>query len=176
MWSWLTSFWTNADTSTKVEQEYEGKKYRAEIFRWDLGGCSNTDKLPISNWKTTFREILKYKKGFWSTYKTIWIMCISPLLTTKLEWSAWSNFSSNRPYSFSFNLLTMKIRQEMYESVGDQYGIEGITRYRFQERFIWSDKWTDWKTFKCYDVDDHSPKTDEDYEAYEADYEEGYDY
>jgi len=176
MWSWLTSFWTNADTSTKVEQEYEGKKYRAEIFRWDLGGCSNTDKLPISNWKTTFREILKYKKGFWSTYKTIWIMCISPLLTTKLEWSAWSNFSSNRPYSFSFNLLTMKIRQEMYESVGDQYGICGITRYRFQERFIWSDKWTDWKTFKCYDVDDHSPKTDEDYEAYEADYEEGYDY
>ena len=103
-------------------------------------------------------------------------MCISPLLTTKLKWYAWSNFSSNRPYSFSFNLLTMKIRQEMYESVGDQYGICGITRYRFQERFIWSDKWTDWKTFDCHDVDDHSPKTDEEFETYYGDEEGEYDY
>ena len=175
MWSWLTSFWTNADTSTLIRKD--NGQGLITIWDWQQGGCSNTDKLPsFKSWKKTLSEILKYKKGFWSTYKTIWRMCISPLLTTKLKWYAWSNFSSNRPYIFIFNLLTMKIRQEMYESVGDQYGICGITRYRFQERFIWSDKWTDWKTFKCYDVDDHSPKTDEDYEAYEADYEEGYDY
>ena len=103
-------------------------------------------------------------------------MCISPLLKTKWEWTNYSNFSSYRPYRYIFNLLTMKIRQEMYESVGDQYGINGITRYRFQERFIWSDRWTDWKTFECYDVDDHSPKTDEEFETYYGDEEGEYDY
>ena len=181
LYSWLTSFWTNANTSKIFEKEYEGEKYNSCLFEWQMGGTSNNDKLPISNWLTTFKEILKYKKGFWSKFKLIWQECISPLLSTKWKWDNFSNFSSNRPYAFSFNLLTMKIRQEMYESVGDQYGICGITRYRFQERFIWSDKWTDWKTFECYDVDDHSPKTDEDFETYYGDepdiYEgEEYDY
>mgnify|MGYP003149593056 FL=1 len=176
LYSWLISFWTNADTSKIVDMEYEGKKFRGGIFEWQMGGCTNNDKLPISNWLSTFKEILKYKKGFWSKFKTIWKMCISPLLSTTWKWDNFSNFKSSRPYNFTFNLLTMKIRQEMYESVGDQYGICGITRYRFQERFIWSDKWTDWKTFDCHDVDDHSPKTDEEFESYYDDVEGEYDY
>lgn len=183
LYNWLSSLWTNIDTSTELSEfrddGYGRKiKYTSWIHEWQMGGCSNSDKLPsIKAVMWTASDILKYKKGFWSKYKLIWLMCIKPFLKTKWTWSNWSNFSSNRPYYFSFNLLTMKIRQEMYETVGDYYGIEGMTRYRFQERFIWSDKWTEWKTFKCYDIDDHTPKTDEEFEQYECDYVGGdYDY
>ena len=178
MWSWLTSLWTNIDTSTELveikDNGHGGKiKYISWIYDWQQGGCFNDDKLP--NFKAvmgTASEIIKYKKGFWSKYKLVWLMCIKPFLKTKWEWFNWSNHSSFRPYCFSFNLLTMKVRQEKYETVGDRYGIQGITRYQFQERYVWSDKWTDWETFECYDVDDFSPKTDKDFETYYGDEEE----
>ena len=100
-------------------------------------------------------------------------MCIKPFLKTRWEWQNWSNFAQG-PFDFSFNLLTMKVRQIKRQYVGDQYGIQGITRYRFQERYVWSDKWTDWETLECYDTD-YNHKTDEDFETYYGD-EEGYEY
>ena len=70
LFDWLFSFWKDADTKDEIVLAKRGSK-NSFLYDWTANGYENNNIFPLRAIKHTIKDILKYKKGFWSKAKCI---------------------------------------------------------------------------------------------------------
>ena len=170
LFDWLFSFWKDADTKDEIVHWHNGNsKGISYLYDWTANGYENNNIFPLRAIKHTIKDILKYKKGFWSRVKCINLYVLDHFLKRYWTWTYYGQFKHFNAYRWSLDILTLNLREYRYQTKGDQYGIEGVTRYQHRDRFYFSNNWSEWKTYEAYSEDDHSNITDEQFEEWGGD-------
>ena len=170
LFDWLFSFWNAADTNNEIVHWQKGdSKGISFLYDWTANGYENNNIFPLRAIKHTIKDILKYKKGFWSRVKCIKLYVLDHFLKRYWTWTNYGQFKHFNAYRWSLDILTLNLREYRYQTKGDQYGIEGVTRYQHRDRFYFSNNWSEWKTYEAYSEDDHSKITDEQFEEWGGD-------
>jgi hypothetical protein len=170
LFDWLFSFWKAADTNNEIVHWQKGdSKGISFLYDWTANGYENNNIFPLRAIKHTIKDILKYKKGFWSKAKCIKIYVLDHFIKRYWTWTNWGQFQQMNAYRWSLDILTLNLREYRYQTKGDQYGIEGVTRYQHRDRFYFSKNWSEWQTYDCYSIDDNSKITDEQFEEWGGD-------
>ena len=170
LFDWLFSFWKDADTKDEIVHWHNGNsKGISYLYDWTANVYENNNIFPLRAIKHTIKDILKYKKGFLSRVKFIKLYVLDHFLKRYWTWTNYGEFKHFNAYRWSLDILTLNLREYRFQTKGDQYGIEGVTRYQHRDRFYFSNNWSEWKTYEAYSEDDHSEITDEQFEEWGGD-------
>ena len=130
LFDWLFSFWKDADTKDEIVHWHNGNsKGISYLYDWTANGYENNNIFPLRAIKHTIKDILKYKKGFWSRVKCIKLYVLDHFLKRYWTWTNYGEFKHFNAYRWSLDILTLNLREYRFQTKGDQYGIEGVTRF-----------------------------------------------
>lgn len=75
-------------------------------------------------------------------------LCSRSFLKKILTWTNYGEFKHFNAYRWSLDILTLNLREYRFQTKGDQYGIEGVTRYQHRDRFYFSNNWSEGKRMR----------------------------